>query len=196
MSMVKCMKLLGNSSWGISPIQKHLLYQCCILPIAWYGFQLWFYTKAPLSYHMKILNKMQRRATIWISGTFKMSPLEEIEAIAGIIPIKFYLQKLAGRSLIYPFKLPDNHIIRILMDNSPQQGKNPNPHVIGSLTNWQKNIAKRHLIDSCNKFYSIYPFFSPLYQEFTPGFHLSDIFSNCFSFNLVNEKKDKIKNHT
>jgi len=64
MSMVKCMKLLRNLSQEISPIQKHLLYQCCILLIALYSFQLWLYNKALLSYHMKILNKMQRRATI------------------------------------------------------------------------------------------------------------------------------------
>ena len=37
---VKCMKLLGNSSRGINPIQKHLLYRCCVLPITLYGFQL------------------------------------------------------------------------------------------------------------------------------------------------------------
>jgi len=61
-SMVKCMKLLGNSSRGINLLQKHLLYRCCTLPIALYGFQLWFYNKAPISYYMKILNKMQRRA--------------------------------------------------------------------------------------------------------------------------------------
>jgi len=40
---VKCMKLLGNSSHGINPLQKHLLYRLCILPIVLYGFQLWFY---------------------------------------------------------------------------------------------------------------------------------------------------------
>ena len=39
-STVKCMKLLGNSSRGISPIQKRLLYRCYVLPIALYGFQL------------------------------------------------------------------------------------------------------------------------------------------------------------
>ena len=90
-SMVKCMKLLGNSSWGINPLQKQLLYRCCILPIALYGFQLWFYNKAPISYHMKILDKMQRRAAIWILGAFKTLPLEGIEAITGIIPMKFHL---------------------------------------------------------------------------------------------------------
>jgi len=39
-SMVKCMKLLGNSSQGITPNQKHLLYRCCVLPIALYSYQL------------------------------------------------------------------------------------------------------------------------------------------------------------
>jgi len=49
---------------------------------------------------MKILGKMQRRAAIWILGAFKTSPTEDIEIIAEIIPIKFYLQKLARRSQI------------------------------------------------------------------------------------------------
>jgi len=63
-SMVKCMKLLGNSSRSINPLQKYLLYKSCVLPIALYGFQLWFYNHAPIAYHMKILNKMQRHAAI------------------------------------------------------------------------------------------------------------------------------------
>jgi len=49
---------------------------------------------------MKILNKMQRRAAIWILGAFKISPSEGIKAIAGIIPIRFHLQKIAKRSQI------------------------------------------------------------------------------------------------
>ena len=63
-SMIKCMKLLGNSLHGIILTQKCLLHRCYILPIALYGFQLWFYNHAPLSYPLKILGKMQRRAAI------------------------------------------------------------------------------------------------------------------------------------
>jgi len=84
---------------------------------------------------MNILNKMQRRAAIWILGAFKMSPSEGIKAIAGIIPIKFHLQKLAERSLIRPFKLLANHIIRDLMDDLPHKSKEPSLHAVGSLTN-------------------------------------------------------------
>jgi len=91
LSLVKCMKLLENSSCSITPLQKHLLYRCCILPIALYGFQLWFYHHALLSYLLKALGKMQRRAAIWILGVFKTSPSEGIEAITGLIPIKLYL---------------------------------------------------------------------------------------------------------
>ena len=42
MSMVKGMKILGNSNQDINPHQKHLLYRSYILPITLYCFQLWF----------------------------------------------------------------------------------------------------------------------------------------------------------
>jgi len=145
---------------------------------------------------MKILNKMQRRATIWILGTFKMSLPERIEAIARIISIKFHLQKLARRSQIHPFKLPTNHILRELMNDSPISSNKPNPHAVSSLTNQQKNIAKGYLIDSYNKVYDIFPSFSSLNLEFSPGFRIIDNFSDHFSFNLVNKKekeKDRIR---
>ena len=64
MSMVKCMKILGNLSQSINLTQKCLLYRCCVLPITLYGFQLWFYNHVPLSYTLKILGKMQRKAAI------------------------------------------------------------------------------------------------------------------------------------
>ena len=182
------MKLLGNSSHGISPLPKCQLYRCCILPIALYSFQLWFYNKAPLLYHMKLLNKMQRRAAIWILGTFKTSPSEGIEALAGLIPIKYYLQKLAERSLIRLFKLPENHIIQCLLDDSSHHPNSSNPHAIGSLINRQRNITKDHIIDSKTKSYGIFPSFDSLHQEFIPGQHIVDIFSDRFSFNLVDKK--------
>ena len=196
-STVKCMKLLGNSSRGINPLQKRLLYRCCTLPIMLYSFQLWFYNKAPISYHMKILNKMQRRAAIWILGAFKTSPSDGIEAIAGIIPIRFHLQKITKRSQIHPFKLPNNHILKNLLDDSLSSSNLTNSHNIGSLTNQQISIAKGHLINSCTKSYGIFPSFSSLNSEFSLDHHIIDNFSNCFSFNLVNKnQKEKNKIHT
>ena len=39
-STVKCMKILDNSTRGLNPQQKQLLYRSCALPIALYSFQL------------------------------------------------------------------------------------------------------------------------------------------------------------
>jgi len=142
---------------------------------------------------MKILDKMQRRAAIWILGAFKTSPSAEIEAITGIIPIKFHLQKITKRSQIQPFKLLSNHIIRSLMDDLSTTS---NLHKIGFLTNQQRTQIKGHLTDSYNKSLGIFPSFSPISIEFSPGNRIIDNLSDQFSFNLVNRKeKTKINNH-
>ena len=99
--------------------------------------------------------------------------------------------KITKRSQIRPFKLPDNHILKNLLDDSPPQSKSPNSHNIGSLTNRQRALTKGHLIDSSIKSYGIFPSFSPLDPEFFPGRRIIDNFSNCLSFNLVNKEKDK-----
>jgi len=120
-----------------------------------------------------------------------------IEAIAGIIPIKFHLQKIARRSEIRPLKLPPSYLLRSLIDDSPSLSITPNSHHVGSLTNRQRNLTKGHLINSLNKTLRIFPSFSPLNPEFSPGLHITDEFSNRFCFNLVNKKeKEKYKTHT
>jgi len=50
------------------------------------SFQMWFYTKAPLAYPLKMLGKLRRRAALWISGAFKTALSAGVEAIAGLIP--------------------------------------------------------------------------------------------------------------
>ena len=59
----------------------------CFLTITLYGFQLWFYNRAPITYYLKALGKMQRRAAIWILEAFKTFLSYSIEAITGLIPI-------------------------------------------------------------------------------------------------------------
>ena len=189
-SMVKCMKLLGNSSRGINPLQKRLLYRSCILPIALYGFQLWFYNCAPMAYHMKILNKMQRRAVIWILGAFKTFPSYGVEAIAGLIPIKLYLQKLGGRSQLWVYKLPYNHLLCSLIDLNLNLSSNFKSTVLDLLTNWQCSLVKDHLVDMANRSHECFSSFSPLNSEFSPGLRIIDIFSDYFSFNVCDKRKD------
>ena len=66
---------------------------------------------------MKILGKMQRRATIWILGAFRTLPTNGLKAITGLIPIKFHLQKLTSRSQLCSAALLENYLIRTLMDD-------------------------------------------------------------------------------
>ena len=110
------MKILGNSTRGLIPYQKWLLYRCYTLSIALYGFQLWFYTKAPLSFPLKILGKLQRCTALWIMGTFKTFSSLGVKAIARLIPIHLHLKKLSGRSELRAHSLPSNYILQSLME--------------------------------------------------------------------------------
>ena len=59
LSMVKSMKMLGNLTQGLLPYQKYFLYRTYVLSIVLYSFSLWYYNKAPLSYLLNKLNKIQ-----------------------------------------------------------------------------------------------------------------------------------------
>ena len=189
MSTVKCMKILGNSNQGINPTQKHLLYRTCILPIVLYGFQLWFYNHTPMLYHLKILGKMQRRAAIWILGAFKTSPLFGIKAIAGLIPIKLHLQKLGRRSQLQVHLLPSNYLIQLLIDLSQSVSTLQHSASLNSLTNCQCSLIKSHLVNIVNRCNRIFPSFTPLYSEFSPGHKIINNFSDRFLFNKQKDNK-------
>ena len=133
-SIVKYMKILGNYVHSLIPYQKQLFYRSCVLPIALYGFQLWFYNKAPLLYLLKILGKMQIRAALWILGAFQTLPFFSIEAIAGLIPIHLHLQKLRGRSQLRAHTLPSNHILQSLLELRQNIHKNHHCLLLDLLT--------------------------------------------------------------
>ena len=82
---------------------------------------------------MKILGKMQRRAAIWILDTFKTSLLEDLKAIAGLVPIKSHFQKLVGRSQLCSATLPTNHLIRTFIDDYSDPHANLSPYSINLL---------------------------------------------------------------
>jgi len=133
---------------------------------------------------------MQRRAAIWILGTFRTSPTSGIEAIAGLIPIKFHLHKLTSRSQLHSAALPKNHLIKTLIEDALNTYSKPPLHSINSLTDRQKSSIKDHLVDSYNKLHGILPSFSPLDPELTPGFRVTDTFQDQFLFNLSNKAKN------
>lgn len=132
------MKMLGNSNWGLLPYQKHLLYKMCILPIALYSFLLWHYNKAPLSHSFKMLNKMQQWATLCILDIFQTSPAMGIKAIVGLIPIQLHIHKLSGRNQLWTATLPQNHIIKSLLERRHVQNSQSHHLTLESMTSKQQ----------------------------------------------------------
>ena len=85
-----------------------------------------------------------------------MLPTEGLEAIAGLIPIKFHLHKLMGRSQLCSASLPENHLIKNLMNDPLNTHLNSHSHLINSLTVRQKTSVKGHIINSNNKLYGVF----------------------------------------
>ena len=177
-------------------LQKCLLYRCCILLIALYSFQLWFYHYAPLSYPLKALGKMQRRAAIWILEAFKTFLHEGIKVIAGLNSIKLHLQKLGGRVQLQTLALLQNHIICSLMDSSFRSPNYHHPSSLANVTDHQRKKIKGHLVDTNNRSHGLFLVFLLTHSELSPGSQIIDTFSDRFSFNFcMKGKSDKIRIH-
>jgi len=178
------MKMLGNSTRGLILLQKQYLYRCCVLSIALYSFQLWYYNKVPLHYLLNVLKKMQHRVAIWIMGAFHTSSTDGIEAITGLIPIHLYLKKLYNRFLLRGFSLSLNHIIKLFITHNNPQSLFYHWTLSTNLISKQSLHLKSALINMDNRCNEFFPAFSLLDKEFSPGNHLHDSFPNHVSFHL------------
>ena len=187
------MKILENSTRGLLPHQKQLLYKTYVLSIVSYHLSLWFFNKASFLYHLKKLRKIQYKATLWITDTFHTFPTWGVEIIAGLIPIYLYLQTLSGRHQIRTSTLLLNHVINILFES---RHANKSSLYCLSLENmitkqWLK--IKSPIVDVNNHLNKNFPSFNSLNSEFSPGFKLIDNFSSHFSFHWANCKDKESK---
>ena len=121
------MGMLGNSTRGLFSLQKQLLYWSCVVPIATYGFQLWYFSGAPTKAQVSLLATMQRKAALWILGAFRTSPTSGIEALAGLIPIYLHLKKLAKRFCLRAAILPSQHALLSLLTARNSKSAHPHP---------------------------------------------------------------------
>jgi hypothetical protein len=55
------------------------------------------------------LRKMQRRACLWITSTFKTSPMGAAETLVGVPPIHLHVKKLVERSHVRTCALQASH---------------------------------------------------------------------------------------
>ena len=196
MSTLNAMKMPGNFSRGLLPIQKCLLYRMCILPMALYGFQLWFFKGAPIFKNINKLKKMQRWAALQITGTFHTSPSEGIKAIAGLIPITSHLWKLNGRHHLRYTSIPSSYAINSLLNS--QHAKNQSLHKVATskLTVKQQANLKSPIKDVNKYLNSVYKCFNPLNPLFSPSSRLVNHFPGRISFHSpLSSSEDDLFSH-
>jgi len=128
------MDILGNSSRGLLPLQKRLLYQFCIVPIATYGFRLWYFSGAPTKAQVSLLAFMQCKTALWILGAFRTSPTGKIEALVGLIPIHLHLKKLAKQFCLRAAMLPSQHALLSFLSACNSKGAHSHPQSLALLT--------------------------------------------------------------
>ncbi|CAA7271403.1 unnamed protein product [Cyclocybe aegerita] len=109
------MRMLGNSTRGLSPKQQHLLYRSCVVPIATYHYHLWYFDGACNKGAMNQLKWMQWKAALWIMGAFRTSPTGSLEALAGLIPVHLMLKKLVMHAVYRVATLSDTHPLHSMM---------------------------------------------------------------------------------
>jgi len=168
------MKILGNSSRGLTPSQKRHLYICCSLPIVLYRFQLWYYNKTHFDYFLHILRKMQWRVALWIYGAFQTSPTAGVEAILGLIPIYLQLKKLYERFHLRGFLFSSNYIFKLIINT--EKSSDYQCISLNNLIAKQKFWLHSPLIDMdkrCNKFLPVFSLFD---IKFSLGNRLIDSF--------------------
>jgi len=128
-----------------------------------------------------------------------MSPTLGVEAITGLLSIYLHLRKLFGRFLLQQSSFPLNHIIHSILSSNGSQEHKSHITFIDHLIAKQRMKLKSPLIDvddKCNEFFPSFSFFN---DEFIPGKHIVDNFSDHYSFhshtlNIQKHMKMLLKN--
>jgi len=111
-----------------------------------------------------------------------------IEAIAGLILIHLYLQKLSKRFQLRTQTLLSNHIIKSMLESRHLNINNNHCLLLEELTSKQQLNIKSSIVDMNNRLNRVFPSFNSLSIEFSPRNRLIDIFPSHFSFYYLDHK--------
>ena len=153
-----------------------------LFPLCYTAFYCSTTTRLPHITTSTFCEKIQQRATLWISSVFHTSPTVGVEAILGLASIHILLKKLYRRFLLKKAALLSNHIIYSILSLDRLNIKNCHNLSINLLTPKQRLCMKSALIDVDNKHNKLISFFSFFNEEFRLENCLIDSFSDRFSF--------------
>jgi len=77
------------------------------------------------------------------------------------------------------------------MENKSNTPSQQHLLLLNSLTKYQHELIKGHLVDMDNCFNEVFPSFDPLNPKIFPGSRIIDIFSSRFYFYLFSKYKDQ-----
>ncbi|CAA7261896.1 unnamed protein product [Cyclocybe aegerita] len=164
---VQAMRMLGNSTRGLSPKQRHLLYRSCMVPIATYSYCLWYFDGARNKGAMNQLKRMQQKAALWITGAFRTSPTGGLEALAGLIPIHLMLKKLVTRAA------------------------KPHTRSAALMTPAMRGKVKSTVMEVDKRVHTLTESFEPFVPEACPGDQLLDRYADRLCFDMCDPIQDR-----
>ncbi|CAA7267368.1 unnamed protein product [Cyclocybe aegerita] len=166
---MQAMRMLGNSTRGLSPKQCCLLYRSCVVPIATYSYRLWYFDGACNKGAMNQLKWMQRKAALWITGAFCTSPTGGLEALAGLIPVHLMLKKLVTCAVYRVATLSDTHPLRSMMGEGLLKRAEPHACSAVLMTPAMRGKVKSTIMEVDKGVHTLTESFEPFAPEARPG---------------------------
>jgi hypothetical protein len=195
-STVCSMKILGNSSHGLTPKQKRTLYVSCVQPIATYGLCCWYKLGIRgFKMNIKLLNLTHNQGAHWITGAFRTTPVGGMLAVAGLMPLHITLKKQFERSLIHIGMLHTNHPVLSLVERGKSKGLTLHTNSLKSQLARMRKVTKSPL-DKVT-IHEVLETFHPLSEHVKPGSRFIDLFPDKIDFALppAGNRKDLVKYH-
>ncbi|CAA7270843.1 unnamed protein product [Cyclocybe aegerita] len=189
---VQAMRMLGNSTRGLLPKQRCLLYRSCVVPIATYGYCLWYFNGACNKGAMNQLKRMQQKAALWITGAFCTSPTGGLEALMGLIPVYLMLKKLATHAVYRVATLSDTHPLLSMLGK--RLLKRAEPHTCSAvlMTPAMRGKVKSTVMEVDERVHTLTESFKPFAPEARPGDQLLDCFVDRLHFDKRDPAQDRL----
>ena len=147
--------MLGNSTRGLTPLMRRLLYTVAVRPIMTFGSPVWWKGS---SAHVTLLGKTQNQALRLITGGFRTSPVVAMEVESSIPPIALHLDYLTEKFAVRLGKLSPNHPVTIRLPDRIRpaeaiQDTLPfiRPHV-GPVLSKDKRLHAKRVRDNAEKY--------------------------------------------
>ncbi|XP_058987393.1 uncharacterized protein LOC131806753 [Musca domestica] len=94
-ALYSCKNSIGKS-WGLKPYIIKWLYESIVRPILTYGSLVWWHSLKKPTYSRNI-NKVQRAASLLITGAFRSTPQAALDTLLGLSPLAIHVEELAFR---------------------------------------------------------------------------------------------------